>query len=229
MSPFLGLRAWAAYLKPSRSIIIHGPAMAVRDLASAVCYGGSAAVDRLLAHPLADPAADDNYAFRVAAFLGRAEDVALLLADPRVDPSARANAAIKDAATWGHAEVVALLLADPRVDPAADNNYAIRNIAMWGRAEVAALLLAHPRVDPAAGADAAIRSAARAGHAGVAALLLDDPRVDPAALDPPEFAPFRARPPVAAALARRRRWSPLRAAFLAAWWGAAVRDAPLLA
>jgi hypothetical protein len=45
--------------------------------------------------------------------------------------------------------------------------------------------------------------------------------VDPAVLDPPEFAAFRARPDVAEALARRRRWGPRRAA----WAGAVVAAA----
>ena len=67
-----------------------------------------------------------------------------------------------------------------------------------------ALLLADPRVDPAAKNNAASRRAAAGGHDEVVALLLADPRVDPAALDPPEFAAFRARPLVAEALARRR-------------------------
>ena len=106
----------------------------------------------------------------------------------------------------------------------ADANEALWRAAIGGHAGVVRLLLADPRVDPAVGDNAAIRSAARAGFAGVAARLLDDPRVDPAALAGPEFDAFRARGPVAEALAMRCRWSPLRAAFLAAW-GAAARDA----
>jgi hypothetical protein len=98
--------------------------------------------------PHADPAAWDNFAIRLAAYDGHAEDVALLLADPRVDPTAGDNCALQLAAERGHAEVVALLLADPRVDPAADNNLALMSAALHGHAEVVALLLADPRVDP---------------------------------------------------------------------------------
>ena len=84
-----------------------------------------------------------------------------------------------------------------------------------------ARLLASPRVDPGAKSNRALQNAAKHGEEAIALLLLADPRVDPAALDPPEFAAFRARPRVAEALraARaRRRWTPLRAA----WAGAVV-------
>jgi hypothetical protein len=102
------------------------------------------------------------------------------------------------------------------VDPAAKYNIAIRRAAWWGYAGAVALLLADPRVDPAADDDLAIRLAAQRDDAEVVALLLADPRVDPAALDPPRFAAFRARPDVAEALARRRRWTRLRGAWVAA-------------
>jgi hypothetical protein len=64
----------------------------------------------------------------------------------------------------------------------------------------------------------ALLTAALAGRDESAARLLADPRANPAALDLPEFAALRARPPVAKALAarRERRWSPLRAAWAAA-------------
>jgi hypothetical protein len=67
--------------------------------------------------------------------------------------------------------------------------------------------------------------AAGNGRTEVVALLLGDPRVDPAALDVPWYAAFRTRPLVAEALALRRRWSPLRAA----WAAAAVAGAAALA
>jgi hypothetical protein len=79
-----------------------------------------------------------------------------------------------------------------------------------------ALLLADPRIDPSACDNRAIVCAAARGYAEIMALLLADPRTDPAVLDLPRFADFCARPPVAAALAARRRWSALRAAWAGA-------------
>jgi hypothetical protein len=58
-----------------------------------------------------------------------------------------------------------------------------------------------------------------------AALLLAHPRTNPAALFRPGFAAFRARPPVAEALAARRRWSAPRAAWVAAAAAAAAARA----
>jgi hypothetical protein len=191
-----------------------------RALLDAVHAGRADEVALLLAggalDPRVDPAVADNCAIRLAAENGHAAVVALLLGDPRVDPAARDNYAIRWAAAYGFAEVVALLLADPRVDPAADNNFAIRWAADNGHAAAVALLLGDPRVDPVGDNNFAIRRAAWWGHAGTVALLLGDLRVDPAALDLPEFAAIRARPDVAGALARRRRWGPLRGAWAAA-------------
>jgi hypothetical protein len=90
---------------------------------------------------------------------------------------------------------MALLLADPRTDPSADSGAAFSCAASYG---------------------GAFWTAASPGHTEAAALLLADPRTDPAVLDLPRFADFCARPPVAAALAARRRWSALRAAWAGA-------------
>ena len=86
-----------------------------------------------------------------------------------------------------------------------DGATALMRAARWGHGEVVRRLLADPRVDPAADANQAIKYAAAYCYAGVAALLLADPRVDPEALAGAEFVHFRGRPPVAAALAKRRR------------------------
>jgi hypothetical protein len=59
-----------------------------------------------------NPAADDNYAIKLAAYKGRTEIVRLLLGDSRVDPSAHYNEAINLAAGRGHIEIVKLLLGE---------------------------------------------------------------------------------------------------------------------
>ena len=62
-----------------------------------------------------DPAANDNWAIRMASFRGHVDVVRVLLADPRVDPAANYNEAIREASYWGRVDVVQLLLTDPRV------------------------------------------------------------------------------------------------------------------
>jgi hypothetical protein len=120
------------------------------------------------------------------------------------------------AAAAGRVVEVARLLADPALENSrAGGTAALRMAAMFGHNNVVALLLSHPHVDPSASDNKTLRRAASNGRTEVVALLLADPRTDPAVLDPPEFAALRAEPLVAAALAARRRWSPLRAAALA--------------
>ncbi len=193
----------------------------VWDAREALRASRAAEAERLLADPRT-PSATLSGALYLAAEVGADGAVALLLADPRTDPAANDNDALRTAAANGRTDVAVLLLADPRVDPAAANDYAIRAAAAKGSLFVVHLLLAHPRVDPAACGDEAVRCAAWGMHDEVVVRLLADPRVDPAALDPPEFGALRARLPVARALARRLRWTPLRAGWTAAVAGAAL-------
>jgi ankyrin repeat protein len=100
-----------------------------------------------------DPAADDNYAIKLASSNGHTEIVRLLLDDPRVDPAASANYAIKLASANGYTEVVKLLLDDPRVDPSANDNYAIHAASLMGHTYVVKLLSGDPRFDLTANTD----------------------------------------------------------------------------
>jgi hypothetical protein len=56
--------------------------------------GRTTVVERLLADPRVDPAANDNYAIRLASQNGHATVVDVLLADPRVDPAVDDNKTI---------------------------------------------------------------------------------------------------------------------------------------
>ncbi len=202
---------------------------------------------RALSDPRVDPNDDGGSSLLAApAFYNQDKVVAFLLADPRFS-SAAVTDALRFAVGQGgarHDATVALLLKDPRSDPAARDNEVLREALSSGFPNIVALLLADPRVNPAtafgdpewpnalvccaqhAAAFMGRRSKSdrrsAANFAEIAALLLADPRTDPADLDRPEFAPLRACPPVASALALRRRWSPLRAAWVAAAVAAAA-------
>jgi hypothetical protein len=138
-------------------------------------------VERLLQDKRVDPAADNNYAIRLAAENGHLAVVERLLQDKRVDPAAGDNYAIRWAAWKGHLAVVERLLQDKRVDPAADDNHAIRVAAQNGHLAVVERLLQNNRVDPSADKNRAISLAAANGHLAVVERLLQDKRVDPAA------------------------------------------------
>ncbi|PRP77488.1 ankyrin repeat domain-containing protein 50-like [Planoprotostelium fungivorum] len=153
----------------------------------------------LLAHPLADPSAEDNHTVQYAAVNGYVLLVQALLADARVDPTAENNKAIRGASKHGHTEIVRLLLAHPDKDNKASlhgtlsqDNWAIRRAAASGHHNIVELLLSDPRVNPSANDNEAIIEAASygrteeavkgtslAGHAMTVKLLLSDPRVDP--------------------------------------------------
>lgn len=85
-------------------------------IVGAAKHGLIEVVERLLADPRVDPAAEGNRALHAAATNGHAAVVACLLADPRVSPVASDRDIIHDAAEKGHVAVARAVLDDARVD-----------------------------------------------------------------------------------------------------------------
>jgi hypothetical protein len=109
-----------------------------------------------------------------------------------------------------------VLLAHPAVDPTACDNDAIRLASANGHVRVVEVLLAHTAVDPSAYRYAAFHSAASKGHVEVFGQLLRDLRCN---LDEvANVLRYLRNPKMDTLLAeertRRRRWTPLRAAWL---------------
>ena len=134
-------------------------------------YGYIDLVKMLLEDKRVNPAANDNFAIRLASRNGYTEVVKVLLADLRVDPCFADNHAIRWASKNGHTEIFKLLLKDSRVDLQHEDNYAIRWASRNGHTEIVQLLLADSKVNPAAKNNWAIKWASRYGHTEVVKLL----------------------------------------------------------
>ncbi len=94
--------------------------------------GETLLVKRILKHPLAQPAARDNLAIRIAAAMHNSELVKLLLAYPGVNPSAGGHMVLAHACFVGDAQLLTALLKDPRLTIRPDDAAASHQ-RMWQR------------------------------------------------------------------------------------------------
>lgn len=134
-----------------------------------------------LENPYVNPAAESNWALRLAVEGGSLRLVDALLTDPRIDQHQSFHHLLTRAIDYQHLPIVKRLLRDPRVNPAAMDQYHVGLAARVGNVQIMEALLNDHRVNPHH-SDAIIDAAVR-GHLSIVCLLLDRAHVNASVRD----------------------------------------------
>jgi len=157
---------WQSYAL-SVQLFHNMPPLTPETLIAAARDGNPELVELLLASQTVNPAADNNYAIRIAAANGHTSVVALLLEHPATNPAARDNEAFRIAVACGHAQLVAILLKHHTQN--SRDNEAIKIATEKGYIEIVRLILAS---SISANYSEVLNIAAGFGHTEIVRLLL---------------------------------------------------------